>query len=101
VQIRPNDQLVLLEAREFMIRYEETVGAICCRTDLSRMNAIAAASGLSALQGRKPHLFYLANSGRSVEPEVGEELFAAFQAALDEATTAGTIPSWSLLDPRD
>jgi hypothetical protein len=84
-----------------MNRYDTAVGMICCRTDLATINALAMAGGLSAQQGDKPHLFCLSNSGRSVEPEVGEELFDAFRHALDHAAHTGAIPAWSVIRDRD
>ncbi len=84
-----------------MNSFSETVGVISCRTNLATIRAIAAANGLNALQGSEPHVFCLANSGRSVEPEVGEELFEIFQTALDKAAGTGKIPPWTVVGVDD
>ena len=84
-----------------MHSFSETVGVISCPTNLATIKAIAAANGLNALQGGKPHVFCLANSGRSMEPEVGEELFEVFQTALDKAAGTGKIPPWSVVGADD
>ena len=80
---------------ELMARDNELVGEICCRTDLATINSIATAGGLRVTQGRRPHLFRVLNSGRTTEPEVGEQLFEVFQEAMQRAATVGKIPSWS------
>jgi hypothetical protein len=80
-----------------MARINSVVGLIRCPADAETITTIAAASGLSVQAGSDPQLFYLSNSGRRVEPDVGADLFEVVQAALDQAVRAGTIPSWSVV----
>jgi hypothetical protein len=84
-----------------MHRYDNTVGIINCSTDLATMNAITQSGGLRVIQGRTPHQFRIADSGRRTEPEVGRELFKIVEGALDRAASAGKIPPWSIAQTED
>jgi hypothetical protein len=78
-----------------MAREEYGVGLIRCHTDAATMDAIASASGLRARPTREVGLFYIINSGRGAEPEIGADLLAAVHNELERAARDGTIPSWS------
>jgi len=80
-----------------MSRDAHGVGLVRCQTDAATMNSIVSIKGLRALPTDSPNLFLLANSGRSVEPEIGSDLLAAAEEELDHAARNGTIPPWSLV----
>jgi hypothetical protein len=81
-----------------MARHEVAVGLIRCRAPASTINAVVSPSGLRAKATNDPELFYLADSGRDIDPEIERELFSVAQHELDRAVRIGIIPSWSRCD---
>jgi len=81
-----------------MRRRKRAVGLIKCPTDVSTINAIVEAGGLTAEPADQPGHFYLLNSGRNLASEVEPELYAAAAHRLDSAVRNGIIPAWSSIE---